>query len=61
MDVQLITELTQYLGDRFSTSEHEQQQHGKDESCVKSIFTQKIQDDADLFFGIFHGIVMGGI
>ena len=32
MDTQLINELIQLLGDRFTTSEHERQQHGKDES-----------------------------
>src|SRR5215510_1644377 len=35
MDVQLINELSQLLGDRFTTSEHERQQHGKDESSLR--------------------------
>lgn len=34
MNEQLISELSQLLGDRFTTSEHERQQHGKDESSL---------------------------
>ena len=37
MDAQLINELTRLLGDRFTTSEHERQQHGKDESSLPPI------------------------
>jgi D-lactate dehydrogenase (cytochrome) len=35
MDTQLINELSQLLDDRFTTSEHERQQHGKDESSLR--------------------------
>ena len=35
MDTQLCNELAQMLGDRFTTSEHERQQHGKDESSLR--------------------------
>lgn len=34
MDEQLSKELSQLLNDRFTTSEHERQQHGKDESSL---------------------------
>jgi D-lactate dehydrogenase (cytochrome) len=34
MNTQLHQELSQLLGDRFTTSEHERQQHGKDESSL---------------------------
>lgn len=35
MEATLIDELSQMLGDRFTTSEHERQQHGKDESSLR--------------------------
>ncbi len=35
MNTQLHHELSQLLGERFTTSEHERQQHGKDESSLK--------------------------
>ena len=35
MDENLSAELAEVLGDRFTTSEHERQQHGKDESSLK--------------------------
>ena len=35
MDDNLRAELAEVLGDRFTTSEHERQQHGKDESSLK--------------------------
>jgi D-lactate dehydrogenase (cytochrome) len=34
MSIQLHQELSRLLGDRFSTSDHERQQHGKDESSL---------------------------
>ena len=34
MDEQLSKELSQLIGERFTTSEHERQQHGKDESSL---------------------------
>jgi D-lactate dehydrogenase (cytochrome) len=35
MNTDLSYELAQLLGDRFTTSEHEQRQHGKDESSLR--------------------------
>ncbi|HXD12003.1 MAG TPA: FAD-binding protein, partial [Anaerolineales bacterium] len=35
MNTQLHQELSQLLGDRFTTAEHERQQHGKDESSMR--------------------------
>ena len=35
MDTQLIDELARLLGERFTTSEYERQQHGKDESSLR--------------------------
>lgn len=35
MNTQLHQELSQLLGDRFTTSEHEREQHGKDESSLR--------------------------
>ncbi|MEP6894359.1 MAG: FAD-linked oxidase C-terminal domain-containing protein [Chloroflexota bacterium] len=37
MDVQLTEKLEELLGDRFTTSEHELQQHGRDESSFSPI------------------------
>ncbi len=37
MDVQLMDKLTHLLGERFTTSEYERQQHGKDESSFSPI------------------------
>src|ERR1041384_2809038 len=34
MNTQTHQELSQLLGDRFTTSDHERQQHGKDESSL---------------------------
>ena len=35
MNPQIVEQLTQLLGERFTTSEYERQQHGKDESSLK--------------------------
>jgi D-lactate dehydrogenase (cytochrome) len=37
MDTYLIDELAQLLGNRFTTGEHERQQHGKDESSLEPL------------------------
>src|SRR5690349_17997592 len=34
MNTPLHQELSQFLGDRFTTADHERQQHGKDESSL---------------------------
>lgn len=42
MNTQLIGELTHFLGDRFTTSDYERQQHGQDESALRPMLPDAV-------------------